>query len=277
MSEMITKSPETGEQLSRLMEQVIIKGDLRALSPQDRVQYYREICSTMGLNYLTRPMEYIELNGRLTLYMKKEGTDQLRKIHGVSLVIPAREKIGDVYVVTARAKDATGRTDESTGAVALGKAYGDSLANLYMKAETKAKRRVTLSIVGLGMLDESEVESIEGSKKVVVDVETGELVSDPVAKIPAEEKTVVPAKGTGASESPPPRKLPPSTGKMDWRVMQSSEAQRDIIQKNWKPSDDDGPDLETFLQGRFNKHSLEELTKGEASDIINSLGKSRQN
>jgi hypothetical protein len=29
-----------------------------------------------------------------------------------------------------------------------------------MKAETKAKRRVTLSIVGLGMLDESELETI---------------------------------------------------------------------------------------------------------------------
>ena len=33
-----------------------------------------------------------------------------------------------------------------------------------MKAETKAKRRVTLSICGLGMLDETEVETIPGAR-----------------------------------------------------------------------------------------------------------------
>jgi len=37
---------------------------------------------------------------------------------------------------------------------------GEARANLMMKAETKAKRRVTLSICGLGMLDETEVESL---------------------------------------------------------------------------------------------------------------------
>lgn len=183
MSENTKVAPVAGDELARLMEQVIIKGDLRALTPQERVRYYREICESTGLNWRTKPMEYIELNGRLTLYWRKEATDQLRKIHGVSLIIAAREKIGEVYVVTARAKDATGRTDESTGAVALGKAYGDNLANAYMKAETKAKRRVTLSIVGLGMLDESEVETIEGSKKVTVDLETGEFETSSVARV----------------------------------------------------------------------------------------------
>jgi hypothetical protein len=40
-----------------------------------------------------------------------------------------------------------------------------------MKAETKAKRRVTLSIVGLGWLDESEVPD----EVVNVDINTGEI------------------------------------------------------------------------------------------------------
>jgi phage tail sheath protein FI len=39
-----------------------------------------------------------------------------------------------------------------------------------MKAETKAKRRVTLSICGLNMLDESEVESIPQQAKQVTSV-----------------------------------------------------------------------------------------------------------
>ena len=37
----------------------------------------------------------------------------------------------------------------------------DDLANAFMKAETKAKRRVTLSICGLGILDETEIETIK--------------------------------------------------------------------------------------------------------------------
>ena len=40
---------------------------------------------------------------------------------------------------------------------------GDALANGLMKAETKAKRRCTLSLCGLGMLDESEIETIPGA------------------------------------------------------------------------------------------------------------------
>jgi hypothetical protein len=68
--------------------------------------------------------------------------------------------MGDIYIVTARAKDRTGREDESTGAVPLGNLKGDALANALMKAETKSKRRVTLSIAGLGWLDETELETL---------------------------------------------------------------------------------------------------------------------
>jgi hypothetical protein len=44
--------------------------------------------------------------------------------------------------------------------VSIANVNGEARANAMMKAETKAKRRVTLSICGLGMLDETEVESI---------------------------------------------------------------------------------------------------------------------
>jgi hypothetical protein len=69
--------------------------------------------------------------------------------------------------VHARATDKTGRTDEDFGVVATaGKLQGEAGANLVMKAVTKAKRRVTLSICGLGMLDETEVETIPGAQIV---------------------------------------------------------------------------------------------------------------
>lgn len=82
----------------------------------------------------------------------------MRKLHGVSVKIVARELVEDVYVVTAQASDKGGRCDESIGAVAVKGLQGEAKANALMKAETKAKRRVTLSISGLGMLDETEVE-----------------------------------------------------------------------------------------------------------------------
>jgi hypothetical protein len=104
------------------------------------------------------------LNGKLTLYAKRDATDQLRAVNNVSITITNRAKYEDIYVVTAKAKNAAGREDESTGAVNIANLKGDALANVFMKAETKAKRRVTLSICGLGLLDETEVDSIKDAK-----------------------------------------------------------------------------------------------------------------
>lgn len=143
-----------------IMESVIVRGDLAKLQPEERARYYSTVCQSVGLNPLTKPFEYITLNGKLTLYARKDATDQLRSLRGVSVAIVSRERVDDVYVVTARATMPDGRVDESIGAVSLGGTKGEALANALMKAETKAKRRVTLSICGLGMLDETEVETI---------------------------------------------------------------------------------------------------------------------
>lgn len=143
-----------------IMEQVLILGDLAKLRPEQRASYYTAVCESVGLNPLTRPFEYIILNGRLTLYARKDATDQLRKLHKVNIVQVRPERVDDLYVVTARAQTPDGRCDEEIGAVPVGNLRGESLANAMMKATTKAKRRVTLSICGLGVLDEGEIDSI---------------------------------------------------------------------------------------------------------------------
>ncbi len=155
----IVKTEETG----RLMEQVLIGGDMSKLTAPDRVMYYKQVCESVGLNPLTKPFEYINLNGKLTLYAKRDCTDQLRSINGVSIVIVSREVVDDCYVVTARATDKHGRHDESIGAVPIANLKGEAKSNALMKAETKAKRRVTLSVCGLGLLDETEISSIPGA------------------------------------------------------------------------------------------------------------------
>lgn len=167
---------------SNSIETAIINGDLSKLTPEQRVNHYLAVCKSIGVNPLTKPFEYITLNGKLTLYAKKDTTDQLRKSNHVSIVKLERETINGVYVVTAYAEDNQGRADSSIGAVNIETLKGDALANAMMKAETKAKRRVTLSICGLGWLDETEIETIHGAQKVVVN-ETGEIVgSQPVTE-----------------------------------------------------------------------------------------------
>jgi hypothetical protein len=150
-----------------IVEKIVIGGDLSTLNAAQRAEYYAAVCRSLGLNPLTKPFEYLNLNGKLRLYALRDCADQLRRLHGISIYIANRERMSDIYVVTARAKDRQGREDESTGAVTVGNLKGDALANALMKAETKAKRRVTLSIAGLGWLDETELETIPQSPAAI--------------------------------------------------------------------------------------------------------------
>ena len=161
-----------------LLENVILHGDLAELPPAERVFYYKRVCESLGLNPFTRPFDFIKLNNKLTLYIRKDATDQLRSLRNVSIEITGREVIEGVYIVTAKGLMNAGmRTDESTGAVDIANLKGEFRANAMMKAETKAKRRVTLSIVGLGWLDESEVSDIpkQEAEKISIDMATGEI------------------------------------------------------------------------------------------------------
>ncbi|HZC02050.1 MAG TPA: hypothetical protein VE844_12020, partial [Gammaproteobacteria bacterium] len=130
---------------------------------------------------LTKPFEYLTLNGKLRLYALRDCADQLRRLHGISIYIANRERLNDIYIVTARAKDRQGREDESTGAVTVGHLKGDALANALMKAETKAKRRVTLSIAGLGWLDETELETIPQGQPVAAAQKESPVAETPTA------------------------------------------------------------------------------------------------
>ena len=163
-----------------IVERVVVTGDLSKLTPAERVAYYRETCKSLGLNPLTRPFDYISLNGKLTLYARKDCTDQLRRIHHIKRSITSREVVNGVYVVTARAIAPNGDEDESIGAVSIEGVKGDVLANAMMKAETKSKRRVILSIVGLGWLDETELETVPEARLVNVSDE-GEVQAKPQA------------------------------------------------------------------------------------------------
>ena len=160
MNNLVEKDP------AAVLQNVLINGDLKDLNDQERVQYYNKVCESVGLNPLTKPFDYIRLSGKETLYAKKDATDQLRKIHGVSCRVTSREEADGLYIVTMGAQDKHGRSDEDIGAVQIAGLRGEAKANAIAKATTKAKRRVTLSICGLGWLDETEVSDIPNVKPV---------------------------------------------------------------------------------------------------------------
>jgi len=160
-----------------VIESVVIGGDLSKLTPEQRVNYYREVCRSLRLNPLTKPFDYITLNGRLILYARKDAADQLRRNQGISIEKPDITFEGDWIIVTVVASNDMGRTDSDVGVVNK-KDMQNNFGNALMKAVTKAKRRVTLSICGLGMLDETEIETIPDARPVIVDEETGEIIDE---------------------------------------------------------------------------------------------------
>lgn len=174
MTTALARSEQDQDRFS-VIEQVVVSGNLAELTAQQRVMYYNRVCESMGLNPYSQPFDYITLNGKLRLYAKKDATEQLRRINGVSITSLDARIVDDIYIVTASAMTRDGRTDQANGAVSIAGLKGEAKANAVMKAETKAKRRVTLSISGLGWLDESEAESIPGAQRVHVDQGTGEI------------------------------------------------------------------------------------------------------
>lgn len=156
---------------AELMEQVVMQGDLSKLTAQDRMRYYAAVCTSVGLNPLTKPFEYLYLKNKMTLYARKEATDQLRVLHGVSVTRLERQTLAGIFTVTAYGRNSRGRTDAAVGAVSIESLRGEDKANAMMKAETKAKRRLTLSLCGLGILDESEIDLV-GAERVEAPIET---------------------------------------------------------------------------------------------------------
>ena len=156
----VVEKREIMEMNETMIAKLVLKGDISAMTPSEKVEYYNIFCNNLGLNPITQPFDIIKFKGKETLYAKRAATEQLRKINGVSIYDLKTEVTEEICKSTAYGIDKHGRKDVSTGVVSLTGLLDENLANAMMKAETKAKRRLTLSLCGLGIMDESEVEGL---------------------------------------------------------------------------------------------------------------------
>ena len=210
------------------LEAYIGAGNIEKLNEGQRIALYRAVCDSLGLNPLTQPFEYLRLSGGLQLYAKKSCTEQLRAIHGVSVTSLESESRGDLIVMVARVRDRSGREDIATGAVNLAGLRGEALANAIMKCETKAKRRATLSICGLAMLDETEVDSIPGATVVSVSEAHGEPAQAAPEAKPRRKALPAPATAPAAPAAVPA----PEPGEIERDVLTVTPAAKVAVVQN---------------------------------------------
>jgi hypothetical protein len=170
----------------KIISSLVLSGDLSKLTTEQTMQYYVALCDRIGIDPATQPFKLLTLNGKKVMYCDRGGTAQISKLYKISHEQRSTETVSDVYTVNMRASMDGGRFTDSSGSVSIAGLKGDALANALMKAQTKAKRRATLDLIGLGMLDESEIETIPG------DVRREAL---PQLEVKAQENT----------QEPPPR------------------------------------------------------------------------
>jgi len=162
-----------------LVDKLILQGDLNGLSQPELVSYYMAVCERSGLDYTTKPFDIVAFqSGKKVLYANKTATAQLTAKHCPSVRIVDRSIANGLIVVTAEVTKRGGSSVQDIGATPLPSGSADAQANAIMKATTKAKRRAILSAFGLGMLDESEMESMQGVQ--VEEIELPMPVTDTV-------------------------------------------------------------------------------------------------
>lgn len=176
------------------IQQAILKGDLSGLTGDQRLQYLDSVCQSLGLNPITRPFDFLtdKKTGKVTLYARRECAEQLGRIHGVTVEI-VHQEVGDgMYVVHVRASMATEggrRCNEDIGVVPVADLAGEALANAFKRAVTQARRRAVLGLVGLGMVDESEVVDVSPASHAAPALAVAHPASaQPAAPLPAPDR-----------------------------------------------------------------------------------------
>jgi hypothetical protein len=148
---------------NKMLTDIIIDGDVSKMNREQKAKYVLDICNVTGLNPATQPFNFMLLKGKEVMYMNKQGAEELRQIHKISITNVEHNISDGIVIVKVTGHGADGREDTSIAVLPLPANKSEDYCNAIMKCETKAKRRFTLSICGLNILDQDTIQSIDSS------------------------------------------------------------------------------------------------------------------
>ena len=192
----------------QVIDKAVMLGDMKQMDAKTRLAFYRAVCLSVGVNPLTQPFTALERQDKTVwLYANSVCAQQLAALHKISFEDPVRRHetvFGEpLYTVQITARLPDGRALPAQSVVSLTKKKkvqrgtwpdgnpkwidaldedgeplliplrGEALANAIMKADTKAQRRATLALIGLGWMQSD----FEG-QTVTMNLQTGELMPD---------------------------------------------------------------------------------------------------
>jgi len=161
-------------------------GDYSKLSDDQRAQLHLQMCTSLGVNPLTRPFEWIEFydpetrGKKLTLYPKSSLADQLSYVHRIRVRTVEEKMVGTLYKLVLEGTMPDGRSETNVAYLDMVDREGKPLrgqrhGNGLMKARTKCKRRLIFGMVGMSMPDR---DSLQDARTVVVDG-AGRILDNP--------------------------------------------------------------------------------------------------
>lgn len=139
-------------------------GSIHHLDTSTKSMLLVKLCNMIGLNQYTRPFRvYRNLQGEEFIYATKDCCAQLRHLFSISITSLQDKIVDNIVIVTASGINKFNRMSMEIGSVNLNEYANDNQdrANCIMWATTKAKRRLTLDLAGLGVLADVELRDMK--------------------------------------------------------------------------------------------------------------------
>lgn len=166
-------APQGDQTLKDSMAEVarfMTSGDLSRLPKATKDAFIVKLAEQIGIPPYPPPFAFVtDKRGKETLVPQKHLAQALRDKHGISTEITYQGplQLGDkfdesIYVVKMKGTLPSGRFAEEMGTGFFGgdSAVGRGKADEVLKTVTKAANRVTYSLLGIGLIDETEVDSL---------------------------------------------------------------------------------------------------------------------
>lgn len=230
----------------KALEAAMLGNDMSRLTDAERVGLVQGLCEYVGIPFVPGAFVYIPRKGGggLGLYASKLCAELIRGKHRIDIQVLDRAVENGVLTVRVKGTMPDGRSDESIGAVPISpKATADDAAMAYMKCETKAKRRVTFSLVGLGSIpSDDDREYVERRHAAATDGRPSQRAALEALNGPAESGALPdpqPSGEPGADVAPPVEPRAPGQESRFAPVGWVNECERIAQGRQWQPDEFD--------------------------------------